>query len=400
MHARRLRTPEERLQYEINAATCFHGALDAEKNLEELRNKPDDRELWGAFDDEGEILATLLNNHYTMRFDGHEIRVGGIGGVATPPENRYGGAIRHIFAQLLPAVRADGEVFSFLQPFSHAFYRRFGYELCHIGQMYTFESTQLKGFVHSGWTRRYREGDPIRPYLELWNAYTERYALPMLRDEQSMREKLGAAPLRSRLTNPNADRVFSYLIGEYDSVLAYVTFADVRHDPAAQLVVSDCAFTGRKGLYALLGFLARFTADYGEISLRLPEDICLPSLLDESIYPPHFTVQPQFNYMGRVVNVPEALRLMKKPTGYSFVIAVQDEYLPANEGKYLVTDNGVSATDLPEDIFLNVHALAPLLLGLGGLSAAEMRPDVEILGNRETLEKVFVPKPQLMTEFF
>ena len=400
MHARRLRTPEERLQYEINAATCFHYALDVDKRLQELREKPDERELWGAFDDDGEVLASLRNNHFTMRFDGHEVKVGGIGGVATPPENRYGGAIRHIFAQLLPAVRADGEVFSFLQPFSHAFYRRFGYELCHIGQAYTFQSDALRGFVHGGWARRYREGDPVKPYLDLWNRFAERYTLPILRDEASMKAKLGSTPLADRLTNPNADRVFSYLIGEEDGVLAYATFADVRHDPAAQMKVSDCAFAGRKGLYALLGFLARFTADYGEISIRLPEDICFPALIDTSIYPPRFTARPLYNYMGRVVNVPEALRLLKKPDGCRFVIAVQDEYLSANEGKYLVTNDGVQATGLNEDIFVNVHALAPLLLGLGGLSAAEVRPDVEILRNREMLERVFVEKRQMVTEGF
>ena len=46
------------------------------------------------------------------------------------------------------------------------------------------------------------------------------------------------------------------------------------------------------------------------------------------------------------------------------------------------------------------HALAPLVLGMGGLRAAELRPDVEILKNRRTLERVFVPKPGMLTEFF
>ena len=47
-----------------------------------------------------------------------------------------------------------------------------------------------------------------------------------------------------------------------------------------------------------------------------------------------------------------------------------------------------------------VDACAPLPLGLGGLSAAEVRPDVEILGNREMLERVFVEKRQMVTEAF
>ena len=65
-----------------------------------------------------------------------------------------------------------------------------------------------------------------------------------------------------------------------------------------------------------------------------------------------------------------------------------------------MTEAGVEKTDLPEDIFADVRALAPLLLGFGGLSAAEMRPDVEILSNRETLERAFAARPGFLTEFF
>ena len=401
MHARRLKTPEEKLQYHINGSLCFHGAIDPEKRLEELRNAENSNsDLWGAFNDDGEITATMCNNIYTMNFDGQEVLISGIGGVATPPEHRYGGAVKHIFAQLLPAARADGQIFSFLQPFNHSFYRRFGYELCHIGYKYRLSSDMLRGFVHSGWVKPYREGASVEPYLNLYNDMAKKYSLTVVRNEKLMKKHLFADGLSARLNNPNASRGFSYLIGEFEEPLAYVSFSDIRNDPAAKMAVSDCAFAGRKGLYAMLGFLARFTADYGQIILHLPENICLPALLDESPYPPKFECESWFGYMGRVLNVPEALRLMKKPADCRFVIAVQDEYLPANDGNYLVTADGVEKTDLPEDIFVTIQGLSSMIFGMNDLAAAEMRPDVEIISNRKMLEHVFVKKPQFVTEFF
>ena len=110
---------------------------------------------------------------------------------------------------------------------------------------------------------------------------------------------------------------------------------------AAILSVEDLAWDGRAGLNAVLGFLARFTADYGEIFLHLPENVCLPALLSEPLSEPGFGSENWFSYMGRVLNVPEALKLMKKPADCRFVIAVQDEYIPANNGTYLVTADGV-----------------------------------------------------------
>ena len=92
MHARRLRTPEERLQYEINAATCFHYALDVDKRLQELREKPDERELCGAFDDDGTLMARIIHHRFALHLDGKEIPAGGIGAVSTLPEFRDRGA--------------------------------------------------------------------------------------------------------------------------------------------------------------------------------------------------------------------------------------------------------------------------------------------------------------------
>ncbi len=83
---------------------------------------------WGVFDGK-KLIAGMHEIDYLMRFDGHSVKMSGIGGVGTLPEARKSGHIRHIFEKLLLQAYEKGVVFSSLSPFSHDFYRKFGYEI-------------------------------------------------------------------------------------------------------------------------------------------------------------------------------------------------------------------------------------------------------------------------------
>ena len=52
---------------------------------------------------------------------------------------------------------------------------------------------------------------------------------------------------------------------------------------------------------------------------------------------------------------------------------------------------------LPADLDVDIRALGVLGVGAIGLEEAALREDVEILGNRETLERVFVRKPIMVS---
>ena len=126
MKVKRLEGSDRFEAYKL-AAFCFHKRLD---DIESEREKRESEtfEDWGAFDDDGSLMARIFNRPYDFYLDGIPVKTGGIGAVATFPEYRESGAVRAIFREILPSAYKNGEVLSALFPFSHKFYRKFGYD--------------------------------------------------------------------------------------------------------------------------------------------------------------------------------------------------------------------------------------------------------------------------------
>ena len=118
--------PEEVLRAEELFAIAFEQPMEREAAAQ-----PDDVGVcrWAAFDNGAkEMMSTFTVTDFTVRFDGHACKMGGIGGVATLPQYRRRGGIRGCFQEALPDMYASGYDLSYLYPFSTAYYRKFGYE--------------------------------------------------------------------------------------------------------------------------------------------------------------------------------------------------------------------------------------------------------------------------------
>ena len=81
MKVRKIRKNELPEAYLISAY-CFHVRTD-DTDAEIRKIDASNREDWGAFDDDGTLMARIINNRYTFYFDGHEVPAGGIGAVST-----------------------------------------------------------------------------------------------------------------------------------------------------------------------------------------------------------------------------------------------------------------------------------------------------------------------------
>ena len=81
----------------------------------------------GHFDGEGNLTACMELPEYKIRYEGGWARMTGIAGVASLPECRFGGAVRQLVQFAFQRMRQSGALFSALYPFSHAFYRQFGF---------------------------------------------------------------------------------------------------------------------------------------------------------------------------------------------------------------------------------------------------------------------------------
>lgn len=383
-------TPEERFDAELISTVAFHGRIeDLQKKKEEvLKEQAED---WGAFSDQGKLMAHIINNHYTVHFDGVQVPCGGIGAVSTLPEYREEGCIRAIFGRLLHRARERGEILSALYPFCQAFYRKFGYETVCKENVYTFAPEVLREYSFGGKAVMYAPEDNLQPYMELYTQFAARYNLAAVRSESMMREHLKG--------NCYQERKFTYLLSEEETSVAYLTFVDVKGEKGPHLKVQDLAWEGRKGFEAILGFLSRFTADYARIDLPLPLDIELLSLI-HSWKAYDIEKRTEQSYMVRVVNVPELLKRLAVQEGTVFTIRVQDELLPENCGTWKVTHGSAEAVSEPPDLIVSIQALAQMTVGEVSLYEAALRSDVTVVNMSGTLSGVFVRKPLYMAEHF
>lgn len=363
---------------------CFHDRIDnpEEKKKEVAQEK--EYEDWGAFTDEHILMARIINNRFSTWLDGQLIEGSGIGAVSTLPEYRGHGAIRAIFRELLPYARSSGAVISSLYPFNHAFYRKFGYETAMWKYSYTFSPAVLSEYRFEGTAELWQPGQSVMEYTALYSAFSRQFNMAIERSPETMLNDFVKGEYYK-------DRKFCYLLREKGQPIAYIIFQDIRHDPQAILSVKDLAWSGRQGFLAILGFLGRFSADYGSIVLPLPASVNLLNIIHS---PLAYDIQkePCQDFMVRVINVPKLLSLMKKPDGAAFTMKVQDELLPDNTGTWKVRGDNVTLTDENPDIEMSEKALSQLAVGAISLGEALLRSDVTLYANEDLLRQIFTLK--------
>ncbi len=356
---------------------AFHGRAD---DLEKLREESEKStvEDWGAFGDDGKLMARVINNRFQANLRGAVVENGGIGAVSTLPEYRESGAVREIFGSLLPQAWRNGEVISTLYPFLHGFYRKFGYETVCFRNDFTFKPAALRGRRFEGWARQWNEGDPLDEYASLYERFARDYELSIVRTEERMKGHFSGSF--------HKERRFRYLLGDDTGPVAYVLFQDVFQPDAARLKVEEAVWRDRSGFGAILGFLARFTADYGEITLPLPTGVDLRVYADD---PYSVSVSPQCTYMIRIINMEKALSLLDAPEGGAVIRVSGDGQIPENNGTWRVAGHAAAPTEAEPDLCVSQRAMAQLLCGAVSLREALLRDDVAVNGNRYALERLF-----------
>jgi len=383
----------ERFDASLVSVYCFHERInDPEAKREEIENQTNND--WGAFSEDGTLMARIINNDLSLYIDGKVVKSGGIGAVSTLPEYRETGAVKEIFKELLKDAYKNGEVISTLYPFNHAFYRKQGYEVVTFQNNYELKPALLSGYKFGGKVTRWNNGDSVKEYADIYNTFAKNFNFAMPRDEGLMREHMKTDKLYQ-------DRKFSYLFTENEENIAYLTFTDIRHDPGAILHVEESAWINAKGFNAILAFLGRFTADYGNIELPLPKGIDLLRILrTPRAYEIHKT--SRFDFMVRTINAVKLLETIYKPDDCDFVIQVSDELIEENNGVWQVTKDSVIpfvGRRMP-DIIVHERILAQLATGCLSIDEAELLPEVIITDNRDMLKQVFMEKKIFICEHF
>ncbi|MDR0473929.1 MAG: GNAT family N-acetyltransferase [Treponema sp.] len=374
-----------------------------EKNEEKQTLNPLDDPpewAWGVFEN-GKLLSAMIEHQYLMRFDGHSVPMSGIGGVGTLPEARKGGLVRAVFEKLFPEAYERGVVFSNLTPFSHSFYRKFGYETACARNKVGIPTGEFSNLKTRGSFTQVFPGDDTSALNEIHKSYIADINHGICRDywPDNRAWKVFTQD------DPYSTGVFIYIWrDEEGKPKGYIKYQDKEDEDMHIMSVKELAFTDRFGLYGVLSLVSGLTSQFKKFEWLMPVFID-PADMVVNLWELEQEITPRD--MTRVINVRTALEKMRHPKEEgAYIIETDDPMLNVNTGRYLVEygpeGSNVSLTNKDPDIRCDIPALSQLITGYRTLENALLtrQSGLEAYGNRKTLDKVFTLRPQHITEYF
>jgi len=384
----------------------WHPDLSPEELLEKVKKEPNSRQdqhwdsQWAAFEDDDQtMMSTFTAVPYHANFDGHSVKMMGIGGVATLPQFRKRGGVRACFEHALPDMYQQGYALSYLYPFSTCFYRKFGYELAVERNLWKIRLQGLPKYDVEGSFELLEPGKDLKAEIRsVYDAFASRYNCMTLDEDIEY--------LWVDKANPFRDKEYTYLYRAADGTpKGVVTYKPIVDQNDRTL---DCSrrflFADGEGLKALLHLLCRLMADHSHILVNLPSDVKLDALVQEWSFG-NVKRDLYCHGMVRVIDAVQVLKLAKMRGTGELVIELTDEQIPQNNGHFCVTfENGqtlsVERTDREADVSMPINEFSRLICGKHEVSEWEWLPAVKRSCDEEKAAKVFYRKPMFITLFF
>lgn len=388
-------TPEEARRVNELFAIAF------EQPLSGCPADPDHDESahWAAYTDAGDMMSCITISDFPIRFDGGTCRMGGVGGVSTLPQYRRQGGIRRCFEAALPDLYKKGYDFSYLYPFSTAYYRKFGFESCVQKYLVTIHLGLWSCPVPAGALRLAEGGDALTADLRAIDEGWERHFNMMV---QHRPEDYGWLQKAA----PAEKQEFTYVW--YDGAgipKGYTTFRKKDEADGRNLVCSRFCFADQEGFYGLMGLFKSLSADHMYVKFTLPVNTAMEYLMPEwSLGAVQWSLRP--GGMVRVVNVPAVLAKARYLGDGVVTLKIRDPQIPENNGHFTVTFRegravSVAETQAAPDAALSIAAFSALISGVCGLrDAARWFPGLEIREPDAGLDRVFYRKPLFITDYF
>lgn len=408
MIVRKIRPEDYKRVKELEAHAFEYGFEDdktAQEMLERAAAEPRQRQdqnwqsRWAAFEeDDKTMLGTFIAIPYRAHFDGHEVSMAGIGGVATLPQYRRRGSIRKCFEAALPDLYEGGVALSYLYPFSTAFYRKFGYELGCRKDRYKLKLANLPGPRTEGACQLLEPGVDLKAQIRHIDAqWQRRYNLMVLDEEIEYRWVDRANPFR--------DVVYTYVYQDAEGKpKGYMTYRPVLDEGDRALECDRFFFLDTEGFYGLLALLKAQEADHTHVILRLPEDVDLGGILPEWSMGTIGWRREQAG-MVRVIHVEQVLRMARMRGDGRLVLEIADGQIEQNNGRFAVefaegASNAVYACEEEPDIVLPIQEFSRLICGRCDVADLRWLPQVKLFCEPEKAAKVFYKKPMYITRYF
>ena len=347
----------------------------AEEVFEEVSKNPRSRdekfwsERWAAFEDDGQIMMSYFAVlPYMVQFDGKEYKMAGIGGVASLPQYRRRGGIRGCFEAALPSMYQDGVAFSYLYPFSTAYYRKFGYEMGCEKMQYHVRLSSMERFETSGSIHLLEPGKLLPEEIrQIYRTWQENYNMMVINEDFEY-----AWVGRS---NPVKDQEFTYVYRSGTGIpMGYMTVKTVHEPDGRNLNCTRFCFTCGEGLKGLFQVLLALGSNHEYVTLTLPTDV------DMSLFFPEWSsgasARKLYAGMVRVVNVETVLKGARYIGSGKVSISISDGQIKENNGVFEVAFQDGRAVSVQKvcgngDVDMGINEFSHLIIGNGDVRSME-----------------------------
>lgn len=403
MQIRKLDTWQDWLTVDQIIATAFMFKWN-QKEAEEKRKAEADgtrerQELaWGLFDDNDRIVTGIITTRHDMTFDGQVIPTGELNMVGSLPEARDGGNVRAMMREILRDMKARGDLFATLHPFSYRFYRKFGFELMNSELRQTAPVAEFADFGCSYRVNRVSCEEDMPKMKALYEAFILQRNLRMPKDEKAWVYHGNGEFGERDMWQGDRDK-YTYLFTDEDGTLhAYLSFtytADPQNFWVGTMRVSELVYDSPYALRQALGFTYSLRAKVRDMELTLPGGPDLSLIVPECN---KITRKLECSTMIRVLNVEEILSKMKQPVGEgSYTVHIDDAFLTENTATYQVcyqdgVTTAVAKTNEPADIVITAETFGQAATGQLDMHDIAYRVGTSINGNTAVLQQVFVKK--------
>lgn len=408
MIIRKIRPEEIKRTVQLFAAS-FEESIDISQSsmemYEESLKNPKTRddfyclEKYAAFeDDDRTMMSYFVAKPFPIHFDLNHCTMIGIAGVATLPQYRRRGGIRGCFELALKDMYKNNNDFSYLYPFSTAYYRKFGYELCCETVRYKIKLNYLPDFKVEGTChladQENNYKDEIQAIHQIWE---KRYNM-MIENEDTEYKWLTQ-------TDPYKEKRYTYLYINKEGIpKGYFHFKTECNNESRDMNCFRFVYTDTEGLKGLLNLAKSLSADHQHICFQIPTDQYIAPYLPEMSFGA-CSREYIFAGMVRVIHVENVLRKAIYIGSDSISITVKDPYIEENNKTFHVTfeNNKAVSVDInqdPGDIVLNINDFSRLIVGGMETNQIDFLENVTINTDMEKLSKVFYKKPMMITEYF
>lgn len=389
-------TPEEARRINELFAIAF------EQPLQNCPADPENDQVchWAAFSDSGDMMSSITISDFHIQFDGHVCLMGGIGGVDSLPQYRRMGGIRGCFQAALPDLYAKGYDFSYLYPFSTAYYRKFGFESC--VQKYGWEiNLSLLGAVPSHGTFRLAEKrNPMTHEIRAVDAVWEnRFNLMVHHGDGDYSWTTEA--------DPAVKQEFTYVCFDPEgNPNAYTTFKVANERDGRNLLCSRFCFADKNGFFGLMQLFKSLSTDHAYVKFHTPAIPALQYMLPEwSLGAVKWNLLHNAG-MVRIINVRRVLELARYIGSGQLTLEILDPQISENSGRFhlvFVDGKAVSLEDTAAepDVSMGISTFSALICGVCDFSEARHTfSGLEVRKETNFFHQVFYRKNMMITDYF